>query len=70
MALILEIAVKRNFSIRMSVSSTSRCIIFARHWDALSNIKQIFLNLRTATLRNLAKVCMSNLSYCLNILLP
>ena len=68
-ALISGVAAGRNFSVRPSVISTSRRIIFARCCGALSSIMQIFPNLRTAALRNLAKTCMSNLSYCLNILL-
>ena len=70
MALISGVAAGRNFSVRPSISSTSLSIIFAWCWGALSTIRQIFPNLRTAALRNLAKACISNLSYCLNILLP
>ena len=70
MALISGVAVGRNFSVRPSISSASLSIIFARCCGALSSIRQIFPNLRTAALMNLAKACMSNLSYCLNILLP
>ena len=69
-ALISGVAAGRNFSVRPSVISTSRRIIFARCCGALSSIMQILPNLRTAALRNLAKACISNLSYCLNILLP
>ena len=70
MALIPGVAAGRNFSVRPSISSASLSIVFAWCWGALSTIRQIFPNLRTVTLRNLAKACMSNLSYCLNILLP
>ena len=52
----------RNFSIRPSIISTSRRIILAWCCRALSNIRQILPNLRTAALRNLAKACMSNWS--------
>ena len=69
-ALISGVAAGRNFSVRPSVISTSLRIIFARCCGALSSIMQIFPNLRTAAMRNLAKACMSNLSYCLDILLP
>ena len=55
MALISGVAAWRNFSVRPSISSTSLSIIFAWCWGALSTIRQIFPNLRTAALGNLAK---------------
>ena len=68
--LISGVAAGRNFSVRPSIISMSRRIILTWCYGALSSIRQILPNLRTAALRNLAKACMSNLSYCLNILLP
>ena len=70
MALRSGVAVGRKIISRPSVLSTSSRIFVALCWEALSMIRQIFLNLYAACIKKSAKACWLNLSYCLNIPLP